>query len=82
MLIFQTRPVSGETRWTPGESQWGAGRHALANRTMAEQRHDQTGPGQNTKYGSFETADGATVLYDRDDPTAWLESDTVVRVRD
>jgi hypothetical protein len=49
---------------------------------MAEQRHDQTGPEQDAKYGSFETEDGDTVLYDRDEPTAWLQSDRTVRVRE
>ena len=59
-----------------------AGRHALATATMAEQRHDQTGSEQDAKYGSFETDEGETVLYDRDEPTAWLQSDTTARVRD
>ena len=82
MLIFGNSPDTGETRRAPGGSSGDRRRHALATETMAEQRHDQTGPEQNAKYGSFETADGGTVLYDRDDPTAWLESDTVVRVQD
>lgn len=35
---------------------------------------------QQTKYATFETEDGL-VLYDRDDPSVWIESDTVVDVR-
>jgi hypothetical protein len=35
-------------------------------------------PEQDARYASFETAEGDLVLYDRDDPTAWLQSDTVV----
>jgi hypothetical protein len=37
---------------------------------------------QDPKYGSFETADGQTALYDRDEPNAWLQSDATVPVRD
>lgn len=48
---------------------------------MAETAN-QTGAERDARYDSFETADGTTVLYDRDEPTAWLQSDTTVRVRD
>jgi hypothetical protein len=47
---------------------------------MAEQTHSGDGE-QDPKYGSFETSEGETVVYDRDEPTAWLQSDTVTTVR-
>jgi hypothetical protein len=49
---------------------------------MAEQSIDRTGAERAEKYGSFETDEGETVLYDRDEPTAWLQSDTVAEVRE
>jgi len=55
---------------------------ALVTEPMAEQSIDRTGAERAGKYGSFETDDGATVLYDRDEPTAWLQSDTVAEVRE
>lgn len=30
------------------------------------------------RYGSFETADGGVVVYDRNRPEAWLQSDVSV----
>ncbi|MDG5778137.1 hypothetical protein VB773_04665 [Haloarculaceae archaeon H-GB2-1] len=29
---------------------------------------------QESKYGAFETEGGAVVVYDRDEPTAWIQS--------
>jgi hypothetical protein len=31
-------------------------------------------------YASFETSDGQVVLYDREDPTSWLQTDTLVAI--
>jgi len=42
----------------------------------------QTGSAQADQYGSFETDGGETVVYDRDHPTAWLQTDTLVQVED
>jgi hypothetical protein len=33
------------------------------------------------KYGTFKTGSGDVVIYDRDSPTAWLQSDTVLTLR-
>jgi hypothetical protein len=49
---------------------------------MAEQSIERTGAERAEKYGSFETDEGETVLYDRDEPTAWLQSDTTAEVRE
>lgn len=32
------------------------------------------------RYGAFETGDGGLVVYDRDEPTAWIQSDYAVDV--
>jgi len=32
------------------------------------------------RYGAIETADGELVIYDRDEETAWLQSDQAVDV--
>jgi len=42
---------------------------------MAEQA-EESGSTQ-AKYGTFETDDGDVIIYDRDEPSAWLQSDTV-----
>jgi hypothetical protein len=47
--------------------------------TMAETA-EQPGPEQDEQYGSFETNEGETVVYDRDRPTAWVQTDTLVQV--
>lgn len=47
--------------------------------TQAEQPVEDRDEGT---YASFETADGDLVIYSRDDPTAWYQSDTVAAVDD
>lgn len=32
------------------------------------------------RYGAIETGDGDVVIYDRDNETAWLQSDTMVEL--
>ena len=46
---------------------------------MSETR---TRPETAGRYGAFETADGDTVLYDREDGTAWIQSDYAVDFED
>lgn len=33
--------------------------------------------GRYDKYGRFETRDGRLVVYERDNPNAWIRSDTI-----
>ena len=42
---------------------------------MAEQA-ETTDTDPEEQYGQFETEDGDLIVYDRDDETAWLQSDT------
>jgi hypothetical protein len=37
---------------------------------------------QGGRYASFTTADGDLVVYTRDEPTSWYQSDTVADVSD
>jgi hypothetical protein len=46
---------------------------------MSETR---TRPETADRYGSFETAEGDTVLYDREDGTAWIQSDYAIDFED
>ena len=41
---------------------------------------EQPGLEEREQYGSFETDAGEFVMYDRDHPTAWVQSDTLVQV--
>ena len=38
----------------------------------------RTRPETGDRYGTFETADGDVVLYDRNDGNAWIQSDYVI----
>jgi hypothetical protein len=38
----------------------------------------QTDTADDERYGAIETGDGDVVIYDRDNETAWLQSDTTV----
>jgi hypothetical protein len=40
----------------------------------------QTDTADDERYGAIETGDGDVVIYDRDNQTAWLQSDTAVSV--
>jgi hypothetical protein len=42
----------------------------------------RTRPETAGRYGSFETAEGETVLYDREDGTAWIQSDYAIDFED
>lgn len=42
--------------------------------SQADTEHDDE------RYGAIETGDGDVVIYDRDNETAWLQSDTAVAV--
>lgn len=33
---------------------------------------------EDERYGTIETADGETIVYDREAPEAWVQSDTLV----
>lgn len=48
---------------------------------MAEQKTDFDIQ-QDGTFASFETADGDLVIYDRQEPTTWFQSDTVSDVQD
>lgn len=41
---------------------------------------DQTGGAQTDKYGTFVTGDGNFVVYDRENPDAWIQSDFALDV--
>lgn len=41
---------------------------------------DQTGGAQTDKYGTFVTGDGNFVVYDRENPDAWVQSDVALDV--
>lgn len=41
-----------------------------------------TRPETADRYGAFETAEGDTVLYDREDGTAWIQSDYAIDFED
>lgn len=43
---------------------------------------DQTGGEEANKYGSFVTGEGNFVVYDRENPEAWVQSDYAVEVGD
>lgn len=47
-----------------------AGWHGTMSGTV-----DQTGGEQTNKYGTFVTGDGNFVVYDRNNPDAWIQSD-------
>ena len=47
-----------------------AGWHGTMTRTV-----DRTGGEQSDKYGTFVTGDGNFVVYDRENPDAWIQSD-------
>jgi hypothetical protein len=36
---------------------------------------------KDSRYGAFETEGGSVVVYDRDEPTAWIQSDYTVTLR-
>jgi hypothetical protein len=40
-----------------------------------------TDGGHGARYASIETADGEVVIYDHDQPSAWLQSDYTVEIR-
>jgi len=52
-----------------------AGWHGTMSGTV-----DQTGGAQTDKYGTFVTGDGNFVVYDRDNPDAWIQSDIALDV--
>lgn len=41
---------------------------------------DKSGGAQSDSYGRFVTGDGDVVVYDRDNPEAWIQSDYTVRI--
>jgi len=48
--------------------------------TPERQMESQTDTADDERYGAIETGDGDVVIYDRDNQTAWLQSDTAVSV--
>ncbi|MFB6184932.1 MAG: hypothetical protein ABEI96_10290 [Haloarculaceae archaeon] len=40
----------------------------------------KTDEGSGERYGAFETGDGSVIVYDREKPTAWVQSDYAVEV--
>lgn len=43
--------------------------------TTTEQRAAEGKRDQSGRYGSFETADGELLVYDRENPGAWIQAD-------
>lgn len=75
---FEPRRAGGAV--TPG---WDTGSFGPTgdrrHTTMAQPATDaETEPVE--RYASFETSDGQVVLYDREDPTSWLQTDTLVAI--
>lgn len=47
---------------------------------MSDQKETAQESAQDDRYGTFETGDGSVIVYDRKEPTAWIQSDFAVDV--
>jgi hypothetical protein len=51
----------------------------MQDETGADGGHTGSDGDQDTaRYGAIETSEGETIIYDREQPTAWLQSDYAV----
>lgn len=75
MLIFDNGSHTGKARWP----ECGDTRRPRVNTTMAEPA-ERIDTEIDEKYGEFETDDGDLIVYDRDDKSAWVQSNTVTPV--